>query len=494
MEQLKKIRICAELADFAYTAGNPERRDSSAVLRGTSRKLPEDFSPSFQDHKVINFQEYYSRSWNQSHQHQHRFFKAYAYLLHLRKQDDVDTIIVGLRGTFNHSTSAGRNFIENGVRDGQQPYCSRVINWLFDKFAPSNYGLADFYYDATLIRVPYRKGPVWKWYSYWAMLILGGTQWCPSFFAGPRRIAADWLARPYSEFPGQGTDGDARHLDQLKDGHVHLGFWSLWASPEGFAGYNNEGRLLNGDNDSCLLSHCKGAINKAKAHQRTEILVVGHSLGGAVSCFAALGIAAYLKEPGNSGNASLFHVTFGAPPVGTAEFAKFFNVEISPHESFAVFHEQDVVSQLFAFCDSKWYSRWIGWWNDWSRVGTKRPISKVLENQPDIGATIKLSDKCKWGVVLVGTLCFLMVSKLCVPFSWIWYLWHQKYYCEKENPKVDWKYNKGEHDRPIKKDVGLKYHSLKNYIKLLEHPDVFTVSDGAPAGNGAKRSWWKFWA
>jgi hypothetical protein len=33
-------------------------------------------------------------------------------------------------------------------------------------FAPSNYGLADVYYDVTLIRVPYRTGVVWKWYTY----------------------------------------------------------------------------------------------------------------------------------------------------------------------------------------------------------------------------------------------------------------------------------------------------------------------------------------
>jgi hypothetical protein len=177
-----------------------------------------------------------------------------------------------------------------GVRDAQQPYLSRFTNWLLDIFAPSNYGLADFYYDATVIRVPYRKKSVWKWYSYWGRLILERTQRHPSRCAGPRRIAADWLARPYSEFPDQRQDDNSHlgfeSLDQLRDGHVHLGFWSLWASPEGFAGYNNEGQLLDGRDDSPLLAHCKEEIEEAKRNnKRTEILVVGHSLGGAVSWY-----------------------------------------------------------------------------------------------------------------------------------------------------------------------------------------------------------------
>jgi hypothetical protein len=117
MAQRDKIRLCAKLANFAYIAGNPEKRVSTNRLRGTPKTLPEPLSESFKGHQVINFDEYYTRSWIHDHEHQHRWFRSYAYLLHLRKENDVDTIIVGLRGTFNYSTTTGENFIENGASD-----------------------------------------------------------------------------------------------------------------------------------------------------------------------------------------------------------------------------------------------------------------------------------------------------------------------------------------------------------------------------------------
>ncbi|KAG4279178.1 hypothetical protein FPRO04_13678 [Fusarium proliferatum] len=493
MEQLKKIRLCAKLANFAYIAGNPQMRGSTDQLRRL-RTLPESLSPFFEGHQVINFNEFYTRSWIHSHEHQHRFFRSYSYLLHLRKENDVDTIIVGLRGTFNYSTTTGENFIENGVRDGRQPRLSRFINWFFDKLAPSNYGLSDFYYDATVIRVPYRKGSVWKWYAYWGTLILERTQWAPALFSGSRRVAADWVSRPYEE-----------SLAQRQYGHVHLGFWSLWASQEGFAGYNGQGDLPNDTRDYGLLQHCKEAIEQAKGkNKRTEIIVVGHSLGGAVSCFAALDIAEELKKDDNPGNVSLLHVTFGAPPVGTTAFKDYFDEEMSRHQSLAIFHHRDIVPQCFAFCGSKWFSRWLGWWSDWSRVGEQKPISKVLssQNQSDEDATMKRKDRLKWGVVGLGTLTFLSFSNLfCVIGGGFWYLWRWKHFRGKENPKTNWRHTEGEHDRLITKEVGLEYHSLQRYIDLLDDSDVFTVSDGdkgdAPAASDqlqCKRRWWKFWA
>ncbi|KAH8770739.1 hypothetical protein F5883DRAFT_713360, partial [Diaporthe sp. PMI_573] len=159
--------------------------------------------------------------------------------------------------------------------------------------------LSDFYYDATIIRIPYRKGSVWKWYAYWGTLILERTQRAQRLFSGSRRVAADWVSRPYRE-----------NISQRKDGNVHLGFWSLWASQEGFAGYDDQGALP--DSRRGLLQRCKQAIVQAKDNnKRTEILVVGHSLGGAVSCFAALDIAEELKKLGNPKSVSLLHVTFG---------------------------------------------------------------------------------------------------------------------------------------------------------------------------------------
>jgi hypothetical protein len=57
------------------------------------------------------------------------------------------------------------------------------------------------------------------------------TEWAPRLFAWPRTVAEDWMARPH------------RNSDEPSGGHVHLGFWSLWASPEGFAGYDRQGNL-----------------------------------------------------------------------------------------------------------------------------------------------------------------------------------------------------------------------------------------------------------
>ena len=65
---------------------------------------------------------------------------------------------------------------------------------------------------------------------------------------------------------------------------VHLGFWFLWASPEGFAGYDRKGGLRGGA-DARVMHHLEAALKDADKRE-TEVLVVGHSLGGAVSWYA----------------------------------------------------------------------------------------------------------------------------------------------------------------------------------------------------------------
>jgi alpha-beta hydrolase superfamily lysophospholipase len=67
--------------------------------------------------------------------------------------------------------------------------------------------------------------------------------------------------------------------DQPNGGHVHLGFWSLWASPEGFAGYDRQGEVSSTDS---VITSIKQAL-KAADGRKTDVYVVGHSLGGAVS-------------------------------------------------------------------------------------------------------------------------------------------------------------------------------------------------------------------
>jgi len=139
-------------------------------------------------------------------------------------------------------------------------------------FAPSNYGLADFYHDATVTRIPYRKGTVWKWYSFWGSLILGRT---PGFFGWPRTVAAHWMSCPYDD-----------PITERVNEHVHLGFWSLWASPEGFAGYDEWRRLSNDSSNYRILEKVIQAVKEAERDGReTEIFGLGHSLGGAVSWY-----------------------------------------------------------------------------------------------------------------------------------------------------------------------------------------------------------------
>ena len=158
-------------------------------------------------------------------------------------------------------------------------FLSTLYNIPFSLFAPSNYGLADIYYDATLIRVPYRTGVVWKWYTYWGTLILGGSDRFRPFWGAPRRVAAGLISRP------QGI-----HVADKGNLLVHLGFWALWASAEGFAGYDRFGKLREDEETSDgpvfqgVMQSVFKKVRDAKG-QQMEILVVGHSLGGAVSWY-----------------------------------------------------------------------------------------------------------------------------------------------------------------------------------------------------------------
>jgi hypothetical protein len=71
---------------------------------------------------------------------------------------------------------------------------------------------------------------------------------------------------------------------------VHLGFWALWASAEGFAGYDRFGELRKDEETSDgpifqgIIPSVMKKVEDAKG-QEMEILVVGHSLGGAVSWY-----------------------------------------------------------------------------------------------------------------------------------------------------------------------------------------------------------------
>lgn len=194
----------------------------------------------------------------------------------------------------------------------------RLVQFPPRKFPPSNYGPSDFYYDATIVRIPYTHGTVWKWWAYWGSLVLERTRLgCLTGVFNPARVsAADWISRPSHDRIATSGLGD-----------VHLGFWSLWASPEGFAGYDRQGNLREREPGILLKVH--EALVNGQEGKSTEILVVGHSLGGAVSCFAALDLVRKLED-WEKEDVRIFHAMFGAPPVGRSRFSDIFQQPLQP--------------------------------------------------------------------------------------------------------------------------------------------------------------------
>ncbi|KAH7138647.1 Alpha/Beta hydrolase protein [Dendryphion nanum] len=353
----------------------------------------------------------------------------------VKAKEVVHRIILGVRGTWNDSTASGTWFHEKEPL--QDCLVSGIFTWITDKLTPSNYGFSDFYYDAMLIRIPYRKGTVWKWYAYWGSLILERTRWAHWFFTWPRTVAGDWMNKPSS------------CSNEPNNGHVHLGFWSLWASPEGFAGYDREGCVSS---ETGVLQSIRTALEKING-EKAELYVVGHSLGGAVSSFAAVDIAQELKH---HPNVAMYHVTFGSPPVGTAAFASYFSTKMGLHQSWNISHERDMIPQCFSWCASKWYLRPLNWWSDWSCIGEKRFIRKLKSPEPSViteeKGKVGIIDKCKWGTAGLGALGMLYgLSVFAIP-----------------NPPKGPKNPYREIVTPLGENVGLEYHSLQRYIDLME--------------------------
>lgn len=94
-------------------------------------------------------------------------------------------------------------------------------------------------------------------------------------------MAAGWISQPYGY-----------NVHSRRDGLVHLGFWSLWFSAEGFAGFDRYGQLWRNQYTkttpvrSGVLQSVYDLVRQAKRAnpaRAVEVLVTGHSLGGAVS-------------------------------------------------------------------------------------------------------------------------------------------------------------------------------------------------------------------
>ena len=111
------IKLCARLAKFAYTSGNPEselssRADNDRVAKTALLKELQFRNPALES--VIDFQRYYSHSWFIPKPLQPRWFRSYAYFCHIRGEA-VDLIIVGFRGTWNNTTGSGKWFDKSGT-------------------------------------------------------------------------------------------------------------------------------------------------------------------------------------------------------------------------------------------------------------------------------------------------------------------------------------------------------------------------------------------
>jgi hypothetical protein len=198
--------------------------------------------------------------------------------------------------------------------------------------------------------------------------------------------------------------------------------------------------------------------------------------------FAALKIAEELEKHPNT---TMYHVTFGSPPVGTPAFATYFSSQLGRHQSWRVSHERDLIAQCFSWCATKWYLKRLNWWTDWSCVGHEVRIRKLIH--PDAAIAIDGSreigifGKFKFFLAGFGGLLTLFVSSvLAVPVSAVTYIRWWGYYSDKriqqaneEDPGYSYKYG---NLRIVRPDVGLEYHSLQRYIELIEDEDDLEIS------------------
>jgi Lipase (class 3) len=410
----QKLILCAKLSDFAYSSATPNRVIS--IDKDKARKRLDEIlieagqspSPVSIEGRPHHFERFASHSWLRSHlsgwwlsPDEFKWWRSHCYFYHYFDQEEKkNRIVVAFRGTWMGEGS-------KGFKPGKQSRLSREqfklmvlspsddnarfwvrngpiawYNGFSRRLFPSNYGLSDLYYDATLIRIPYTECTVWKWFACWGSLVLevtrlGRMSW---LFYLPRLSAADWISRPDQDriaLPNRGT--------------VHLGFWALWATPEGFAGYDAWSRYQE-EKQRRMLHEVKVALDTGAKDKETEIMVVGHSLGGAVSCFAALDLVHKLIK-WEVDNVTIFHATFGAPPVGDPAFQAYFNIHFNQqhhapptgrgrHQSWSIYHQRDVVASCFAWCGTKWQLKWLNWWGDWRGVGHRIGLCSDIDPPP----------------------------------------------------------------------------------------------------------------
>lgn len=106
----------------------------------------------------------------------------------------------------------------------------------------------------------------------------------------------------------------------MPNAKVHIGFYSS---------YNN----------TVLRPAITNAVRKArKLHGHSDVIVTGHSMGGALASFCALDLAM------SFGSNNVHLMTFGQPRVGNAAFASYF-AQYVPY-TVRMTHERDIVPHL----------------------------------------------------------------------------------------------------------------------------------------------------
>ena len=114
---IQKIRLCAQLAEFAYASGDPQLKiltDDQLAKQTLSTQLAKFSSRP----EIIGFRRFYSKPWLPwfiPKQDKFKWFRSYAYFCHYKTAENVDRIVVGFRGTWNNSSGTGVYFADNGT-------------------------------------------------------------------------------------------------------------------------------------------------------------------------------------------------------------------------------------------------------------------------------------------------------------------------------------------------------------------------------------------
>lgn len=151
------------------------------------------------------------------------------------------------------------------------------------------------------------------------------------------------------------------------------------------------------------------------------------------------------------------------------------------HESWAVFHTDDVIANIFAWCGATSGLKRLGWWTNWSRPGTKKELLENLpvdeDGPPKERFGVPFWDKVKYVGIASGTLFFLGLSALVPVLSAIispCFLLMSKHYRTQKVPPADWVKSCNDqqggqlgHASDLG-SAGLEYHGMKYYIKWLE--------------------------